>query len=207
MDDALRISRAIHTLSEMIEDRMRCRVSVIEEDTINASTKQLKEVAYSDIELASTMPVFSFKVDADGEALVVFNMSSKFRVIDIKRHLSTISGEGTSARRLFVVYSDKPTKSVATTTSLLAADVQLFDIAMLQFNSYRQPIVPPHRVITQSEISKLSQTYSISSRSALPQILSSDPVCRYLNIRPGEMLEIRRASVSAIEAVAYRICV
>lgn len=209
MDDTGRIARSIQTLVEMLEDRIRARMPVDDDtvDTIvNASVQRLLDVKLQDIENASTSPVFSFDIDIEGKMRMVFNMSSKFRTADVKRHISTTPNPE-AIQYLFIVYRDKPTKSVTLATLGLATKVQLFDITMLQFNAYRHPLVPVHRIMNATEITSFSSKYSISSRASLPQILSSDPVCRYLDISTGEMVEIRRPSVSAIEMVTRRICI
>ncbi|MEN2974503.1 MAG: DNA-directed RNA polymerase subunit H [Candidatus Caldarchaeales archaeon] len=75
-----------------------------------------------------------------------------------------------------------------------------------KFSILEHELVPPHRVLTPEEARKILEKYGIQPQQ-LPYILASDPVVREIGARPGDIIEIRRKSPTAGEAVYYRLVV
>jgi DNA-directed RNA polymerase subunit H len=76
----------------------------------------------------------------------------------------------------------------------------------LQFNILTHILVPPHRVLSESEKIDIKKRYNIIDDSHFPDISRFDPVAQAIGIRPGEVCEIIRPSKTAISAPYYRIC-
>jgi DNA-directed RNA polymerase subunit H (RpoH/RPB5) len=68
-------------------------------------------------------------------------------------------------------------------------------------------LVPPHRVLNESELILIRNKYNIMDDSQFPEISRFDPVAQAIGIRPGQVCEITRPSKTAISALYYRICV
>ena len=77
----------------------------------------------------------------------------------------------------------------------------------LQFNILEHVLVPPHRVLTESEKIAIKRKYNIIRDAQFPELLRFDPVAQAIGIRPGEVCEIIRPSKTAILASYYRICI
>ena len=77
----------------------------------------------------------------------------------------------------------------------------------LQFNVLDHVLVPPHRILDAAELEIVKKKYNISNMGMLPEISRFDPVAQVLFIRPGEVVEIKRPSKTAIESLYYRVCV
>jgi len=77
----------------------------------------------------------------------------------------------------------------------------------LQFNILEHTLVPPHRVLNESELILIRNKYNIMDDSQFPEISRFDPVAQAIGIRPGQVCEITRPSKTAISALYYRICV
>jgi DNA-directed RNA polymerase subunit H (RpoH/RPB5) len=77
----------------------------------------------------------------------------------------------------------------------------------LQFNILDHTLVPPHRVLNESELILIRNKYNIMDDSQFPEISRFDPVAQAIGIRPGQVCEITRPSKTAISALYYRICV
>ena len=89
----------------------------------------------------------------------------------------------------------------------LQKDVQLFDLRELQFNISRHIYVPPHiPVRDEAAIQEIVKRYDLESRYRLPLILSTDPMARYLALKPGQLARITRPSPSSGTYVLYRCC-
>lgn len=85
--------------------------------------------------------------------------------------------------------------------------IQLFELRELQFNISHHTLVPKHEPIRDdTTIHSILKTYSLRSRFHLPLILSTDPMARYLALRPGQLVKITRFSPSSGTYVLYRCC-
>jgi len=85
--------------------------------------------------------------------------------------------------------------------------LQIFDIRRLQFDITTHRKVPPHRILTQSEIEKLMRKMNITdSKTQLPWIDSQDAMAKWIGARTGDIIEIIRFSESAGATTYYRYC-
>lgn len=76
-----------------------------------------------------------------------------------------------------------------------------------QFNILEHKLVPPHRVLSNTEIVQIKKKYNIMDDNQFPIISRFDPVAQSIGIRPGQVCEIMRPSKTAIIAPYYRVCV
>ena len=82
----------------------------------------------------------------------------------------------------------------------------LIPLQRLQFNILEHILVPPHRVLSESEKINIKNRYNIINDNQFPELSRFDPVAKAIGIRPGEVCEIIRPSKTAISAPYYRIC-
>lgn len=75
-----------------------------------------------------------------------------------------------------------------------------------KFSIFDHELVPFHRILSPEEAEEVLRRYSVQPQQ-LPYILVTDPVVRELGAKPGDIIEIRRKSPTAGEAVYYRIVV
>ena len=81
------------------------------------------------------------------------------------------------------------------------------NIKRLQFNILEHKLVPPHRVMSNKEISDVMLKYNIRERNEFPEISRFDPVAQVIGLRPGNVCEIIRPSKTSIKALYYRVCI
>jgi DNA-directed RNA polymerase subunit H len=67
-------------------------------------------------------------------------------------------------------------------------------------------LVPKHEIMTKKDVKKLLEEEGLS-KNQLPRILKSDPVVKAIDAKKGDVLKITRNSITAGEAVYYRIVV
>ena len=84
--------------------------------------------------------------------------------------------------------------------------VQVFDLKELYFNISKHNLVPKHEIIPQEEAARLMEFLN-AKKGQMPNILHTDKMAKYLNVRPGQMVKITRPSPTAGEYVFYRLCV
>ncbi len=86
--------------------------------------------------------------------------------------------------------------------------LQIFNIMELQFNISEHLLVPKHEIINNVEIEELKKYHKLNNiNQQLPIINKTDPMVKYLNIKPGQIVKITRISPSSGEAFVWRICI
>jgi DNA-directed RNA polymerase subunit H (RpoH/RPB5) len=186
------IKRSIVTLREMVKDR-GWDGSSFETDESLSIDEIASKVAASSV-LAVDIPSCNLRI--------VWNTLTKFRTADIKKSMQDVPA------RVILVISDL--NSAVSTTAFADAStttIEVFRISELQFNISRHAKVPLHQAIRDdAEIVEIIKSYSLKSRYQLPIIKASDPMARYLALRPGQLVRITRVSPSAGSYVLFRCC-
>lgn len=112
---------------------------------------------------------------------------------------------------LFIIIKDDPNETLINELKHIWESEGIFivveSIKRLQFNILEHVLVPPHRVMVESEVKKIMTKYNITDKVQFPDISRFDPVARVIGLRPGQVCNIIRASKTAIETNYYRICV
>jgi DNA-directed RNA polymerase subunit H (RpoH/RPB5) len=112
---------------------------------------------------------------------------------------------------LFIIIKDDPNETLINELKHIWESEGIFivieSIKRLQFNILEHVLVPPHRVLPESEVTDVMKKYNIIDRTQFPDISRFDPVARVIGLRPGQICHIIRASKTAIEANYYRVCV
>ena len=85
--------------------------------------------------------------------------------------------------------------------------LSVFMFADLHFNPTKHYLVDKHTKLTKEEIKVLMTKYSIKTKIALPIILKSDPIAKWLGIRPGDIVKIDRYNPNSGLIDYYRSCV
>lgn len=111
---------------------------------------------------------------------------------------------------LLVVVKDEVNDTLLNTLKHIWESEKIFIILIslqrLQFNILEHSLVPPHRVLNESEKINIKNRYNIINDNQFPELSRFDPVAKAIGIRPGEVCEIIRPSKTAISAPYYRIC-
>ena len=112
---------------------------------------------------------------------------------------------------LFIIIKDDPNETLINELKHIWESEGIFivveSIKRLQFNILEHTLVPPHRVVNDSETIEIMKKYNITNKVQFPDISRFDPVARVIGLRPGQLCHIIRPSKTAIEANYYRICV
>jgi DNA-directed RNA polymerase I, II, and III subunit RPABC1 len=111
---------------------------------------------------------------------------------------------------LFIIIKDEPNETLMNEIKhVWEADgifIVIESIKRIQFNILEHTLVPPHRVLTESEVDIIMKRYNVIDKTQFPNISRFDPVARVIGLRPGQVCEIIRPSKTSIEAKYYRIC-
>jgi len=82
----------------------------------------------------------------------------------------------------------------------------IFDIHHLLFNILDHNLVPPHRILSSDEVEKVMKKYNIKNTTLFPGISRFDPVAKAIGLRPNQICEIDRPSITAVISKYYRLC-
>jgi len=111
---------------------------------------------------------------------------------------------------LMVIVKDEINETLTNTVNHIWESERIFIVLQplkrVQFNILNHILVPPHRILSESEKINIKKKYNIMEDGHFPDISRSDPVAKAIGIRPGEVCEIIRPSKTAISAPYYRIC-
>ena len=186
-----RIMRSFQTLKEMFDARNKPHIV----ELLETVGPQLEECIRAK---------HLFSLDFGDKLRVVYCMEPKLKVQDVKKLIEDAEFES-----IIIIIRDKTTAS--NTKSLLVAgkNIQVFELAELQVNITKlTSLVPHHRLIDNSEeIKAITEKLKIEKPALFPFILKTDPMAKFLNAKPGDLLEITRNSPTCAETVFYRICV
>lgn len=112
---------------------------------------------------------------------------------------------------LFIIIKDEPNETLINELKhIWEADgifIVIESIKRLQFNILEHILVPPHRVLIDSEVENIMKRYNIMDKSQMPNISRFDPVARVIGLRPGQVCEILRPSKTSIISNYYRVCI
>ena len=112
---------------------------------------------------------------------------------------------------LFIIIKDEPNETLINELKHIWESEGIFivieSIKRLQFNILEHVLVPPHRILMETEVKQIMVKYNITDKVQFPDISRFDPVARVIGLRPGQVCNIIRTSKTAIQANYYRICV
>jgi DNA-directed RNA polymerase subunit H (RpoH/RPB5) len=111
---------------------------------------------------------------------------------------------------LIIVTKDKTNDGIkAIITQVFINDkkfINIYNINSYLFNILNHNMVPEHTVLTNDQKADIVKKYYITQESQFPEISRFDPVAQAIGLRPGQLVEIIRASPTAITAKYYRLC-
>lgn len=112
---------------------------------------------------------------------------------------------------LAIVINDEPNDSLVATLKYLydkrGIYVVVHSIKRLQRNILKHTLVPPHTIMTKSQVDELKKDYNLKTIHQLPEISRFDPVALLIGMRPGQVCKIERKSPTSMVSNYYRVCV
>jgi len=147
---------------------------------------------------------FLYFKDAKGQSVIV-HCTSKEETVGVAyiRDLIKKFDKKKIKRRIFIG-AGKVTRSALNeledkNVEFIPADLVLMDILEHEY-------VPKHEILSHEEKEKLLSQLHVA-QSALPDLLTSDPVARIIGAKHGDIVKITRKSLTAGESVTYRLVV
>lgn len=198
MDD---IQRSFVTICEMLQDRLNDNPDAEAQAIVDSLRALVGDGIKTEAENNTS---FSITV---GKKLRIIYYLQRFKNNDM---LQTIAKDKNEYSHYIVVLKDKTTSTSTKSIQerLKNSEVEIFEIKELIFNISKHSLVPKHTLIKDEEsIRQLFSTLHIENRMQLPIILKTDPMARYLNAKPGNILKIARYPITSAEHIVYRAVV
>jgi DNA-directed RNA polymerase subunit H (RpoH/RPB5) len=130
---------------------------------------------------------------------------------DIIEDLYLVENILTKDDTLIIIIDDEPNDTIISKLNYLYNTSGIFivihNIKRLQFNILQHKLVPNMSILSKKEVEELMQKFNLKSVNQLPEIGRFDPQALALSMRPGDVCQINRDSVTSIEYDYYRVCV
>jgi DNA-directed RNA polymerase subunit H (RpoH/RPB5) len=152
---------------------------------------------------------------------IIFALSKKLRknIIDeLKEGDNSIDGfmkKYNNKKNIILVFNND-TISMPVLTQLNKYDklfqkqggiLQYFQIKQLMFNPTKHVLVPEHIKLTESESLEIMQKYMIKSKLQMPVILYNDIIAKWLGLKQGDIVKIKRYNENSGLSYYYRCCI
>lgn len=135
---------------------------------------------------------------------VFFLLNTKIGIKNINIIYSEM--ESNNIHKAIIIYSDNISAFAKQLLDDDTYDIELFHEDELTFNITHHNYVPKHEIISSDVKDEILKIYNINEKQ-LPYILSTDPVCKYFNGKPGDVFRITRNFSPNQFSIYYRLCV
>ena len=112
---------------------------------------------------------------------------------------------------LIIIIDSEPNETIISKVNYLYDHDGIFvvinNISRLQFNILEHSLVPPIKILSDGETLQLLTKYNLKDITQLPEISRFDPQALAISMRPGQVCEITRNSVTVTKYNYYRVCV
>ena len=149
-----------------------------------------------------------FQIKVNDDIKIIYHMKSKFIKNDLKKFLSSVEKDENYKHIIFIFKEKINNNNEKNIQDLLEGmSYEMFPIKNLLFNITKHSYVPKHELLSTEDMNDIMKKYSIKNKSQFPIILKSDPVARYYDFKPGQLIKIYRSSTATGESITYRYCV
>ena len=112
---------------------------------------------------------------------------------------------------LVIIIDGEPNETIISKVNYLydhdGIFVVIHNISRLQFNILEHSLVPPIKILSEGETTQILKTYNLKDTTQLPEISRFDAQALAISMRPGQVCEIERKSVTVMKYNYYRVCV
>ena len=112
---------------------------------------------------------------------------------------------------LIIIIDSEPNETIISKVNYLYDHDGIFVVihnnSRLQYNILEHSLVPPIKILSDGETLQLLTKYNLKDITQLPEISRFDPQALAISMRPGQVCEITRNSVTVTKYNYYRVCV
>lgn len=203
--EEVKLTNLYYKMNRTILQMMRDRKFQLDESEIDWTIEDFKK-AYGSANFNPSSLNRIFTNDEGERIYACFDSIDKLSTATING-LSKKMDEQNVTHMIFLVRPGSATKASMKIVDGLRASgkwIEVFDFDEVAINITEHELVPKHEPLTEEEKQEVLKRYNVKE-TQLPRILRTDPVARYLGVRPGQILKITRKSDTAGEYVTYRL--
>ena len=199
MDEYTYIKNAWITCQEMIIDRGF---------NLDSSYKELSDADFKYLTHEKKLDLYASKIENEKKHSIYIKFITTLRIKPtlIKNYVDEIREQcKDDILDIVIVLKIEPNNTIYKLEKEKL--VQIMNCKELQINKTKHYLVPKHELINDDVANELLKRYSLISKTQLPLILHSDPICRYYNFKGGDIIKITHNSVSQNKGYEYYRCV
>ena len=166
--------------------------------------EMLHDRGFSDIQKDNEQfwVVYRDNTDMHDKIIVYFVKNVKVCIKKIKE-IEQVLDENVSL--IILIYSNNIT-SFARQAIIqdITCPIQVFHESELQFNITKHMLVPKHEIMTKIFRNDFMSKNNYKANN-LPRIFTNDPIMKYMNAQPGDLIRVTRNSETSGESIYYRL--
>jgi DNA-directed RNA polymerase I, II, and III subunit RPABC1 len=135
----------------------------------------------------------------DSKLSVIWNES--MGISDVKQIHESMHESLNGVTHVIVIHKDKITPHASNAIKTLRTQSIIFEVFYendLQINVTKNELVPRHIICSKKTLDQVLKDYCVT-KNQLPQIMITDPICKYYGAKKGQLIKIIRPSDSIPE--------
>lgn len=154
---------------------------------------------------------------------IIFALSKKLRTYIMdefknnENNIDAIIKKYNNKKNIIIVFNNDTALSTALISSLNKYDkifqknkegmIQYFYLNQLLYNPTKHKLVPPHRKLSTIEADEIMEKYLIKSKLQMPYIMHNDVIAKWIGLKQGDLVEIKRYNENSGLSYYYRCCI
>lgn len=111
-----------------------------------------------------------------------------------------------AAQKCLFVYFGGPAASCRSERRIVNdVDVDIYDFSQFLINPTKHRLVPKHTILTSTEKTRVLSELKVTE-AQIPLILASDPIMRWYDAKPGDLIRVTRTLSGTGKHLYYRLC-
>jgi DNA-directed RNA polymerase subunit H (RpoH/RPB5) len=192
-----KVLRSFQVVKEMLLDR-------------GHDIRLLQALTDSDLEALMDNPKQTFTIEVEEGVLSLVYYIPRFRIGEFKQRMFEKVRSADivpDPQYTIFVFTEDINSQGRTNVQSAFPNNQIFHLDELTINVTKNQLVPRHVAIRDAkEIEAILAAYNVSNAREMPAISRNDPQARYLDLKPGQLVRIERASRTACSYDYYRSC-
>jgi DNA-directed RNA polymerase I, II, and III subunit RPABC1 len=146
----------------------------------------------------------------ENDHILIYNCQENKSGVKTINKLQEFVNEHKSSHVIFIyknsitVFAKNAIKEFSETYNI---SIEMFYVNELMFNVTKHIFVPQHEILSDIEKRETMIRLRCKDIKKFPQMLTTDPVARYFNMKKGQLVRITRPSETCGKYISYRVVV
>ena len=146
----------------------------------------------------------------ENDIILIYNCQENKSGVKTITKLQQLVNEHKSSHVIFIykhsitIFAKNAIKEFSETYNI---HIEMFFVNELMFNVTKHILVPKHEILSDKEKQETMMCLRCKDIKKFPQMLTTDPVARYFNMKKGQLVRITRPSETSGKYISYRVVV